>query len=137
MAEPADGREPAIQRRAAHGIVDEVETAATGQARHECLYVLGAIDEARPQCLDRLPARCRPGCEYVGAVGAGDLDRHLADAARPAQNQHGLARPHCHTVNQAFHAVMKTRGTTLASRMLKFGRLERQEIRVYGRVFGE
>jgi hypothetical protein len=40
VAEPAHGRE-----RAAHVVIDEVEAATAGQARHERLYRLRAIDE--------------------------------------------------------------------------------------------
>ena len=37
MAEPAHGRESAIQRRTANGVIDEVETAIAGQTHHERL----------------------------------------------------------------------------------------------------
>ena len=75
-------------------------------------------------------ARCvgRAGGEHLGAEGARDLDRDVADAAGAAMDQHLLAGLHVGAVDQAFPGrdEDQRQGRGLAHRQV--GGLQRQQV---------
>src|SRR5215468_8373020 len=103
MTEALHGLKRRIERRPANRIVDHLKAAAAG--------VLGdvaldsgpiVVDRDGAELFDEGQASRRARREHLGPDGPRQLDRDVADAARAAMDQHGLAWLQACAIDQAF-----------------------------------
>jgi hypothetical protein len=98
----AHSREGVVQDSAADGVEDDVEALAAGMRGHVLLHLRGGVvDRGGTELAHDRGVGGRGGGEDLGAAGAGDLHRDVADAASAAVHEDLVARADLGPVHQS------------------------------------
>lgn len=130
--------ERSIKRRAAHGVVDNVETFAVRVQADVAVGVLGPVIDGRcAQLADEIQAAGRAGGINVSAPGLGDLHGDLSDAARAAMDQYLLAGMDIGSIDQSFPGRDEHQGQGCRFTHAQCAGLWRDQLCIDGDVFGQ
>src|SRR5262245_24175267 len=136
MTVVAHGLESGIEGHAPDGVVDKVESYATGMALDVVLDGLGAIvDERRSELFDVSALRLGIGGKDLCAKCPGDLDGYLSHAAATTMNQNFPTGSNGGAIHKAFPGGNEHERQRSGLSHGKVGWLERHQIGIDGGEF--